>query len=72
MTAHATTPSNPASLDAVRTGRQYCVSGLVLQLLVGLDRGLGLTIPRCHSDGVTFAAMQFYRSNALSVGKVNR
>lgn len=58
MTAHATAPSDLASLDAARTGGQYCVSGLVLQLLVGLDRSLGLTIRRCQSDDVTLAARQ--------------
>ena len=59
MTAHATAPSDLVSLHAARTDGQYCVSGLVLQLLVGLDRSLGLTIPRCQRDGVTLAARQF-------------
>jgi hypothetical protein len=37
MTAHAIAPSDQASLDTARTGGQYCASGLVLQLLIGLD-----------------------------------
>lgn len=40
-----------------RTGGQYCVTGLVLQLLVGLDRGLRIVIdPSGHEEPVLVAA----------------
>jgi len=37
--------------DDARTGGQYCVTGLVLQMLVGLDRGLRLVIGDGRQEG---------------------
>lgn len=42
--------------EDARTGGQYCVTGLVLQLLVGLDRGLRLVIDGTRQDGQALVA----------------
>lgn len=39
-----------------RTGGQYCVAGLVLQLLVGLDRGLRVVIDSSAEEGPVLVA----------------
>lgn len=42
---------DPATAATPVTGGQYCVSGLVLQLLVGLDRGLQVAVAATQQDG---------------------
>lgn len=56
--------------DAIPTGGQYCVIGLVLQLLVGLDRGLRIIIDCARQDAKSSSQQPWSLSRTVVVNHI--